>query len=97
MIGDDPFGKSEEEMIKEYNSSISIPQLVFLGVDESKDEIGLNHKIYTGAPYFALDVTPKGTYEEKAKSIIAEMEKQGLEFKGGRMNLTLPAGDGTFE
>src|SRR5215469_674065 len=33
LTGEDPYKKTEEELIKEYNSSTYIPQLVFLGLD----------------------------------------------------------------
>lgn len=93
LIGKDPYGKSEEDMIKEYNSSLTVAQLVFLGLDESKKD-GLSYNIYTGAPRFALDVTPKGSLEEKAKNICKEMESKGLHFMQGRHHLSLPAPEG---
>lgn len=93
LIGDDPYGKSEAELIAEYNSTKSIPQLVFLGLDERLND-GLQWKSYSGAPYFALDVTPKGSVEEAAKGVIKVMQSRGLIFAEGRMHMSLPATEG---
>ncbi|KAI9822545.1 MAG: NADH pyrophosphatase [Pycnora praestabilis] len=90
LIGKDPYAKSEEQLISEYNSSLTIPQLVFLGLDE-KNKQGLEWNIYIGAPYFAIDVTPKGSVEEKCHGVIKEMESRGLQFVEGRMHMSLPA------
>lgn len=90
LIGDDPYTKSEEDLISEYNSTTTIPQLLFLGLDERIKE-GLQWSIYQGAPCFALDVTPKGSIEKVAKSVIQEMESRGLVFLEGRMHMSLPA------
>ena len=92
MIGDDPYSKSEEELVAEYNSDVTIPQLLFLGLDEGNRE-GLRYKIYTGSPYFALDVTPKGTIAARAESLVQEMESRGLQFLSGRMQTSLPVTD----
>ena len=90
LIGDAPYAKSEDEMISDYNSTITIPQLVFLGLDERQKE-GFEWTIYKGSPYFALDVTPKGSIEDNATSVIREMESRGLKFLEGRMHMSLPA------
>lgn len=81
-------------MIKNYDSSITTPQVIFLGLDEARKENGMGFKSYVGTPYFALDVTPKGTIEEKANGVIAEMEKKGLSFDTGRMVMSLSAEEG---
>lgn len=93
LIGEDPYGKSEEELIAEYNSTKSIAQLVFLGLDEKHGK-GLEWNTYNGAPYFALDVTPKGSVEAAANGVIKEMESNGLNFVEGRMHMSLPAQEG---
>lgn len=93
LIGDDPYGKSEDNLIAEYNSTNSVPQLVFLGLDERLKD-GLKWNIYSGAPYFALDVTPKGSIEEEAKGVIEAMQSKGLVFAEGRMHMSLPATEG---
>ena len=96
LIGNDPYGKTEDELIAQYNSIISIPQLVFLGLDERLKD-GLQWSVYSGAPYFALDVTPKGSVEEAANSVIKAMQSRGLVFAEGRMHMSLPATEGISE
>ncbi|KAL6722157.1 NADH pyrophosphatase [Lecanora helva] len=90
LIGENPYSKSEEQLIADYDSSVTVPQLLFLGLDESKDS-GFQYKIYRGSPYFALDVTPKGTINAKAESLIEQMKARGLQFAEGRMHTSLPA------
>ena len=85
--------KTEDQLISEYRSSITIPQLVFLGIDE-KNRDGLQWEVYRGAPYFALDVTPKGTIEGAGNEVIAEMKNRGLVFLEGRLHMSLRAPEG---
>ena len=93
IIGDDPFEKSEADVIKDYNSETYIPQLVFLGLDERKE--GFVYKDhYKGQPYFALDVTPKKSVTEAAEKLIKDVEGKGLSFSKGRMHLSLVAQEG---
>lgn len=82
-------------MIKEYNSSVSTPQMVFLGIDE-QNQSGFGHKEYKGAPYFAVDVSPEGSRAEAANKVISAMKAKGLDFLEGRMILSLPAQEGTL-
>ena len=93
IIQKNPYEKPEEELIEEFNSSTSTPQLVFLGLDESTRN-GLQYNNYVGAPQFAVDVTPKGSYEEEANSLIAELERRGLSFAEGMRAMNFPAGIG---
>lgn len=90
LIGDDPYSKSEEVLISEYNSSITIPQLLFLGLDESNKR-GLKWNLYNGSPYFALDITPRGSTELQAKAIVEKMQAKGSIFIEGRLHMSLPA------
>ncbi|CAK3938255.1 probable NADH pyrophosphatase [Lecanosticta acicola] len=87
IIGDDPFADSEHDIIKAFDSELYVPQMIFLGIDE-KDEEGLTYQgknRYTGAPYFALDVTPQHALKEKCERLIADLKEKGLEFGKGRM------------
>ena len=77
-------------MISEYSSSITIPQLLFLGLDENKSS-AFEWTIYHGSPYFALDVTPKGTITSAAEKLIETMKSRGLQFVEGRMHMSLPS------
>ncbi|KAL9129495.1 MAG: hypothetical protein Q9217_002055 [Psora testacea] len=90
LIGENPYSKTEEELISEYNSTITIPQLLFLGLDESQRS-DFQWTVYHGAPYFALDVTPKGTIKCAAESLIETIESRGLQFVEGRMHMSLSA------
>jgi NAD+ diphosphatase len=93
LIGPNPFEKSEEQLIKEYNSSVTLPLVLFLGLDERKKE-GFEHGIYKGQPFFAVDVTPRGTVEKQASAVIEAMKAKGLSFVEGRMHMSLNAPEG---
>lgn len=90
LIGDDPYLKTEEELVSEFNSTVTTPQLLFLGLNEKTTQ-GLEWTIYKGSPFFALDVTPKGSFEAKANSLIRDFEARGLVFIEGRLHMSLPA------
>jgi NAD+ diphosphatase len=95
IIGEDPFQKTEEEIIKEYNSELYIPQIIFLGLDERKGKEGFVYKEhYKGQPWFAVDVTPQKSVKEEAEKLIKRKKGEGLDFSKGRMNLNLPPQDG---
>ena len=80
-------------MIAEFNSDITLPLVLFLGLDERKKE-GFEHGIYKGTPFFAVDVTPKGTVQKEATGVIEAMEARGLSFVQGRMHMSLNAPEG---
>lgn len=96
------FDKSEDEMIKEFDSRITKPDLVFLGVDETvadsveNDEGLLEWKIYKGRPYFALDVSEKGNDEQKAeaRTVVEELGARGIAPFASRLHLLQPPNDG---
>lgn len=102
LTGADPFAKPEEELIKEFNSDKTQPLILFLGVDDraqlpsrgsEQGIFGFND--YRGSPYFAVDVTPRGTLTEAANSIIAALGAKGLAFRDNsprRMDLPAPEG-----
>ncbi|KAH8158792.1 hypothetical protein CIB48_g9454 [Xylaria polymorpha] len=90
LTGAEPFETTEAEQIKSFNSTITQPVILFLGLDEKKK--GFEYREYRGNPYFAIDVTPKGSIEEKAKSVIEAVKaKQGVSFIPGGRLLTLNA------
>ena len=93
LIGENPFEKTEEDIINEYNSDITLPLVLFLGLDERKKD-GFEHGIYKGTPFFAVDVTPQGTVEKEATGVIKAMEEKGLSFVQGRMHMSLNAPEG---
>ena len=93
LLPSDFLAKSEEDLIKEYDSRKTYPQPVFLGMDESHKAGRLAYKVYCGTPYFALDVTPRGSdeYQANARELVNRMEAQNLSFYKARMITTLPA------
>jgi NAD+ diphosphatase len=94
IIGDDPFHRSEEDTIAQYNSSLYQPQIIFLGLDER--EHGFEYKgRYKGQPWFAVDITPKESVKEAAEKLVEKLKNEGLDFNAGRMNMSLPAEQGT--
>lgn len=105
LIGQDPYAKTEEQMFEEYNSTVTIPQLIFLGLDEKYKDGGLAWKKggleakpgaeeYKGAPLFAVDVTPKGSVKEAAEELVQKVQGSGSKFLEGRMLLGFEAGEG---
>ncbi|KAI1854906.1 hypothetical protein JX266_001024 [Neoarthrinium moseri] len=93
LTGSDPFKKTEEELLKEFNSDVAFPVILFLGIDEKKKS-GFEYKDYRGAPYFAVDVTPKGSITEVAKGVIETAKAKGVSFLPGTRHITLNAPEG---
>ncbi|KAI1197312.1 NUDIX hydrolase domain-like protein [Nemania serpens] len=90
LTGPEPFQKTEEEQIKGFSSAVTQPTILFLGLDEKKTDF--RYREYKGNPFFAVDVTPKGSIEEKAKSVIEAVKaKEGVKFIPGGRLLTLNA------
>ncbi|KAI0443818.1 NUDIX hydrolase domain-like protein [Xylaria telfairii] len=90
LTGAEPFKMTEAEQIKSFNSTVTQPIILFLGLDEKNK--GFEYREYRGNPYFAIDVTPKGSIEEKAKSVIEAVKaKRGVSFIPGGRLLTLNA------
>lgn len=83
-------------MIKSFDSRKTHPNLIFLGMDESHKEGSMSYKIYSGIPFFAVDVTPKGSdvQQTAAKDIITTMEEKGLSFYQTRVVTTFTPDEG---
>jgi NAD+ diphosphatase len=92
LIGNDPYLQSDEELIASYDSSVTLPNLIFLGLNE-QNKSGFVWSIYHGSPYFALDITSRGAKSEAAPNLIKKFENQGLSFLEGRTHMTLPASE----
>ncbi|KAL7626165.1 NADH pyrophosphatase [Parahypoxylon ruwenzoriense] len=90
LTGAEPFKKSEEDQVKEFNSANTQPVILFLGINE-KQKTGFEFREYTGTPYFAVDVTPKGSIADKAKSVIDAVKATGVSFIDGRRLMSLNA------
>ena len=81
LIGSEPFHLSEAETIAEYDSTVTRPLMVFLGMLDSSEAVELpssQHGQIKGQPFFAVDVTPRGTYKEAASTFLKKMEDKGL-------------------
>ncbi|KAF2754054.1 hypothetical protein EJ05DRAFT_480049 [Pseudovirgaria hyperparasitica] len=91
IIGD-PYQRTEQNIIDQFNSTDYKPQVIFLGLDErSKD--GMTYKSHSGAPYFAIDLTPRKSVIQACEALIVTLESRGLSFSKSRMELSLPAQD----
>jgi NAD+ diphosphatase len=94
VTGEDPYSRPESDVVAQYNSSLYLPQIIFLGIDEKKE--GINYKgRYKGQPWFAVDVTPKETVKDTAEKLIEKLQGEGLDFSKGRMNMNLLPEHGT--
>lgn len=98
VVGDDPYATDEKEMLAAYDSGKYVPQMVFLGIDErEKEALAYTNKknTYTGAPYFAVDVTPKNKVKQACEELIKDLEGKGLGFAKGRV-MDVEAQDGMY-
>jgi len=89
LVGSEPFKQLEAEQIRTFNSSIDKPVVLFLGLDEKSK--GFTFKGFGGHPYFAVDVTPRGTYAETANKVIETVQKNGVAFIAGGRHMSLAA------
>lgn len=69
--------------------------MIFLGIDE-KQKNALEYQgknKYIGAPYFAIDVTPKPSVRDECEKLIEKVKAKGLDFAKGRV-MDIEATDG---
>ncbi|KAL9063529.1 MAG: hypothetical protein Q9157_008193, partial [Trypethelium eluteriae] len=59
--------------------------MIFLGLDERNSNGLIYKEQYKGAPFFAVDVTPRGSYVDIAKKLITDLESRGYSFAQGRV------------
>ena len=90
-----PYSKTEKEAVGDFDSTKLLPGLVFLGLDET-DKDGYQFKNYTGAPRFAVDVTPREPYEQAAKEVVDKFEGAGLGFVVGMRAMQFKADIGMY-
>jgi NAD+ diphosphatase len=103
LTGPTPFAKTEEDLIRDFNSEETRPVILFLGVDENNQlpshRVGITeefiYKNYKGSPYFAVDITPRGSLEAVAKELIAVVKAKGYSFHDSSpRHMGLHAGQG---
>lgn len=90
LVPTNPFGRPEKEIIDDFDSRIDIPQVVFLGLDES-DKDGYTYKNFTGAPHWAVDITPKKTFQKEAEELAEKFTAAGFKFSEGMRAMSFPA------
>lgn len=90
ILPENPYTKTEKEMVENFDSNKALPGMVFLGLDEKITD-GYSFRNYTGAPHFAVDISPKEPYEKAANDIAEKLEKQrGLSFVEGMRAMSFP-------
>ena len=102
LIGSSPFDQSEEDYIKAYDSTQATPLVVFLGVLENdrtaSDFISsAEHGDIKGHPYFAVDITPKQPFAEKAEEFLKAQEAKGLSIESNARAMHLEPDSGMLE
>ncbi len=95
LVPTNPFEKTEKETIEDFDSRIDVPQLVFLGLHESAED-GFSYKNFKGAPHWAIDITPKKTFEKEATDLAEAFSAAGFKFSEGMRAMSFPADVGKF-
>lgn len=98
-----PYEQDEDAFIGAFDSRVEIPLLLFLGLDQAASaDSGFRYEgdagdLYTGLPYFALDVTPKGSAKAQCEEVIKAVTAAapGREFRKVRLELKLVPHEGT--
>lgn len=108
VVESNPFEKTEGEAIKNYNSEKDpLPIVLFLGIDEKNKfaeptdaaaaptaEAPFSFNSFSGSPYFAVDITPRGGTAEKASALIEASKAKGFSFFANPRSMSLSAEEG---
>ena len=86
VSGPEPFKLSGKELVAAYDSRVTNPLIVFLGIRE--DEVSeFKVRDFRGCPWFAVDLTPRGSYADAAQKVIEKLTSDGSTFlKSARQN-----------
>lgn len=87
VTGSDPFGPSEEDLIKNFDSSEVRPLVIFLGLVEN-EQSAFNWEEFKGNPVFAVDVTPRGSYASAAQAFVDKQLQGEFAFMTDRIHIT---------
>lgn len=95
VTGTAPFDKTEDDMIRDYNSEEKHPVIILLGMDDKQRLVPgagsgepFQHKEYKGTPYFAVDITADRALVEKLSA------RDGLSFAKDQRSIGLGPGEG---
>ncbi|PWI71910.1 hypothetical protein PCL_12004 [Purpureocillium lilacinum] len=95
LIGTDLYSVSDADAIKQFDSAVRRPQVIFLGTLESGDQDPEfeteKHGGVRGQPFFAVDVTPKGDYADAATALLKQQEEKGMKLQTDSRSMTLHA------
>ncbi|KND92336.1 putative NADH pyrophosphatase [Tolypocladium ophioglossoides CBS 100239] len=94
LIGSEPFGLSDADAIKEFDSAVTTPLLVFLGTVEGEQAAEIettDNGVVKAQPFFAIDVTPRGSYADAATAFLKQQEDKGLTVQTNTRLMTLGA------
>ena len=96
LTGAAPFAASEAEQVAGFNSAVARPLILFLGLDQREQAKagGFEYRGFQGSPYFAIDVTPKGSIAEAAQGVIEAVKAKGLSFLPGTRHVNINAPEG---
>lgn len=100
FTGSDPFEKTEEDMIKNFNSEDERPLILLLGLDEANrlqaptTGEGFSYKEWKGRPYFAVDVSPRGKLAEGANKVVDVIKARKFSFFQNQRHMGLAYGEG---
>lgn len=95
ITGENPFGSSEKELMAAFDSTVTKPLIIFLGIWEDP-AAGFQHRTFRGKPWFAVDATPRGSFADAATALIDSLAKDGCTFLKSTRQNTLRADFGTY-
>lgn len=102
LIGETPFKLTEEEAVRDWDSTKKTPLVVFLGMlgEEAKGQVekieSSEHGTIVGQPLFVVDVTAREPYEKQAGSFLEAHLKNGGQLQSNPRAMTLDADGGEF-
>lgn len=99
LVGKEPFKLEEKDAIAAYDSGVTTPILVFLGMTDSVDGVAIEttgHGEVKGDPVFALDVSATGTHAEAAKTVMEALKARGFSVEPNPRSMKLLPEFGRF-
>lgn len=81
LVGKEPFKLEENDAIAAYDSTVTAPILVFLGMMDAAEAAAIEttgHGEVKGDPVFAVDLSATGSHAEAAKTVIEGIKARGF-------------------